>query len=103
MARQSRPSEPRSSAAQVHIHGGVPADSELPPCVPPSHLEEVVPRPDGEVGGIDNVAEELVPPAERLQDELDHVGMDLELPGEDRAPVGTDEPQREPSETWGHL
>jgi hypothetical protein len=99
--RQPFPVSP-AAAAGVHVHGA-PADSELPACEPAPHLDEVLPPPEDEVSGLENVAEELLPAAERARDELNHVGMDVELPGEDQAPLETDEVQREPPETWGRI
>ena len=65
-----------------HVHG-FPADSEIPAAAPPPELDEVTPRP-GEAGGVANMPEDVLSASERLGDELDHAGLDVELPQEDQ-------------------
>jgi hypothetical protein len=64
-----------------------PATSELPPCEPPPSIAEVVPHPDIIAGTLDNIPEDLLTESEQLTDELNHAGLDQQLPGEDRAPA----------------
>ena len=64
--------------------GASPADSELPAVAPPPSVEEVVPHPC-EAGGVANIPEELLSPSQQAADEIDHAGMDVVLPDEDRA------------------
>jgi hypothetical protein len=62
-----------------------PPTSDLPEAEPAPERDAVVPHPNV-AGGLDNIPEEILPTDERVQDELDHAGMDEVLPGEDRAP-----------------
>lgn len=62
-----------------------PPVSELPPDEPPPHSADVVPAPEAVAGGLDNIPEELLSPGEQAQDEIDHAGLDQQLPGEDQA------------------
>jgi len=70
-----------------------PPTSDVPPCEPPPLAELVVPHPTVAFGGMDNIPEELLPASEQAADELDHAGLEQELPGEDRAHIPT-EPKR---------
>jgi len=88
--------------SNIHVHG-IPPDSEIPPAVPSPSLEEVVPHPDDDVGGMNNVAEELLPPARQVEDQLHHLGMEVERPGEDEALLEADQEEREVREHWGRL
>ena len=73
----------RSRAIRDTAH--LPPSSEVPPCEPPPLAELVVPHPVAAFGGMDNVPEELLPPGRQVADELDHAGLEAELPEEDRA------------------
>ena len=70
-------------------HPAVPPDSELPAVEPEVSAASVVPHPAADVGGVDNLPEELLTEAERLADQLDHARLDVELPGEDQARLDT--------------
>jgi hypothetical protein len=69
----------------AYHHGVVPPGSELPPVEPEVSALEVVPHPAADAGGVDNLPEELLSDTERLEDQLDHARLDVELPGEDQA------------------
>jgi hypothetical protein len=76
----------------------------VPPAAPPPSIEEVVPPPVAGAGGLENIAEELLPETTRAEDELDHAGLDAELPGEDRAPAeAAEEHADRPPADWGEL
>ena len=62
-----------------------PAASELPLAQPPPALAEVTPPVELQARGLDNIPEEALPAAARREDELDHAGLDVELPDEDQA------------------
>ena len=64
-----------------HAHA---VDSDLPPALPAGRAEETAPQPV-ETGGVNDSLAALVPAAQRTEDELDHVGLDYELPEEDQA------------------
>lgn len=63
-----------------------PPVSDVPPAEEPPLAEVVVPHPEAAFGGIDNVPEELLSAGEREEDELNHAGLDQQLPGEDQCP-----------------
>lgn len=62
-------------------------DSDVPPSAPPPATGGVVPPPVAGAGGIENIPEDLLPEAQRIEDELNYAGLDVTLPGEDRAPA----------------
>ncbi|HXE54254.1 MAG TPA: hypothetical protein VN541_14620 [Tepidisphaeraceae bacterium] len=80
-----------------------PATSEVPPALPAEFLEELRPHPAASQGGLDNIPEDLLPPAEQLKDELNHAGLDAELPEEDRAPLHLLGPMHAPPPPSGKL
>jgi hypothetical protein len=67
-----------------HRQVRVPPDSELPAVAPPPVAAEVTPHVC-EAGGVANIPEETLSPSEQASDVLDHAGLDVELPEEDRA------------------
>jgi hypothetical protein len=79
-------------------HTEIPA-SEMPP-----QLENVLPGP-GAAGGLENIPEELLTASEATRDEIDHAGLDVELPAEDQAPLSAAQDQEEVrvKESWGRL
>jgi hypothetical protein len=93
---------PSSHAGTVHFLG-IPRANESHGLIGPSRTHAVVPQPDADAGGTDDVAEELLSDVGRVEEELDRTGLDIRLPGEDRAPLEADQEQREPPETWGRL
>lgn len=64
-------------------HAEQPA-SEIPPAMPAESIDELRPHPAACAGGLDNIPEDLLPEDEQVKDELNHAGLDAELPGEDR-------------------
>jgi len=74
-----------------HDRRMIPPDSEIPPVFPAPHLEEVLPEADEEAGGMNNVPEEMLAEDEQVEDELNHLGMEVELPGEDEATLEADQ------------
>jgi hypothetical protein len=62
-----------------------PPSSAVPPAAPPPSIEEVVPPPGAGAGGVENIPEELLPADKQVEDELNHAGLDITVPGEDRA------------------
>ena len=79
-------------------HGSVimPPSSDLPAAAPPPHTGELILPPEALPGGLDNIPEETLSANEQVQDELDHEGLDIELPGEDRCQAA---PQKELADT----
>jgi hypothetical protein len=61
------------------------ATSDVPPAMPAESAEALRPHPAASAGGLDNLPEDLLPGDEQAKDELDHSGLDIELPDEDRA------------------
>jgi hypothetical protein len=106
------PTHPANPSGRLHVESqahrpGVPPDSELAPCEPPPLARDVLPHPEGQAGGIDNIPEECLGEGQRLEDELNHAGLDEELPGEDQARAepeeGRDEARGERVEVWGKI
>ncbi len=78
--------------------------TEIPASERPPHLEQVVPPPST-AGGLENIPEELLSASEAASDELDHAGLDSQLPAEDQAPpsAAQNEEKHAAKETWGRL
>lgn len=79
-----------------------PATSELPVDEPLSESREVNPHP-ATAGGLTNIPGEALSPAEKLQDEIDHAGLDQELPGEEQARTATQQQARSHPEKWSGI
>ena len=92
------------SGPSSHIQGGAQSHTEIPASEPPAHIEDVLPGP-GAAGGLENIPEDLLTDSEAARDELDHAGMDVELPAEDEAPLTAAQDQEEirVKESWGRL
>ena len=46
-----------------------------------------IPPPPADVGGLENMPDELLPESEQLKQELNQAGLNTTLPGEDAAPA----------------
>ena len=92
------------TSSRAHFEHDGRSHSEIPASEPPPHLEQVLPPP-GTAGGLENIPEELLSKSEAASDELDHAGLDSQLPAEDQAPPSTaqNEDRHAAKETWGHL
>jgi hypothetical protein len=94
--------EVRTPAGRVTIHGAPPAAPAPSPPSPP--LNEFLPWPEPDVGGMEDVPEALLSEAQRVEDALHHVGQDVELPGEEQAPpLEADQERRDVEERWALL
>src|SRR5688572_5948775 len=77
MARQRAGAPQRSGGPTREQPGGARRpSSEVPPAAPAPSIEEVVPPPVAGAGGVENIPEELVPEDKRVEEELDHAGLD---------------------------
>ena len=56
-------------------------ESDVPQGEPPASAEQVAPNPTADFGGIDSEPQEVLPPNERVEETIDHAGLDQELPG----------------------
>jgi hypothetical protein len=84
----------REHVTNPNIHTNAPATSEVPAAEPAPLAEFVVPHPDAQAGGLDNIPEETLTVGQQFEDEVDHAGLDQQLPGEDQARP-TDEQESE--------
>ena len=92
------------TSSKAHFEHDGRSHSEIPVSEPPPHLREVIPPPST-AGGLENIPEELLSKSEAASDELDHAGLDSQLPSEDQSPpsAAQNEEQHKAKEIWGRL
>src|SRR5947209_2127623 len=72
-------------ASRARPEGARPPSSDVPPAARAPSIEDVVPPQTAGAGGVENMPEELLSESQQLDDEINHAGLEIELPEEDRA------------------
>jgi hypothetical protein len=72
---------PHTQAVQHPLGRRAPdSTSDVPTARPPTSVEEAVPHPAADAGGLDDIPLDLLPEHERVEVELDQAGLDAEWP-----------------------
>jgi hypothetical protein len=85
---------PRQLVGRDDVRTTVPeSTSDIPGAGPPLSVEEAVPHPAADAGGLDDIPLDLLPEVERVAVEFDLAGLDEAWPEE---AVSPDEPKGQP-------
>jgi hypothetical protein len=60
------------------------SDPDEPLTPPPPTAEELSSMPAG-AGGLEDLPDELLPESEQVKEEINHAGLDVDLPGQEQA------------------
>ena len=89
MTKQHASSGRHSTPTSRPAVGRAPMDQDTSAVPQRPTAAELAPPPGAGSGGVENIPDEALPKSKQIEEELNHAGLDIALPGEDQARAGS--------------